>query len=474
MSQRQAAIVVGDPMLDRRIEGTMTKITAEGPAPVVSQKEIIETLGGAANVARNIVTLGGNAHFAGLVGTDYAADRLQQMLSVDCCQSTCLQRVHNGKTTTKTRITCGGQLIIRVDDDASLPDAHSQRLLMHSLDAIHAAGSAGMFVISDYAKGTMSPTNAAYLVGAATIPVFVDAKPKMLRYYAKATLLKINMSEALQIATEDGYLHPGLLVPDSAAEVAAKYIYDKYQFQNVVVTCGDKGAVVVNEQGVRTVPTTPQTVYDVTGAGDVFMAALAVSFMEGTTLDEAVYRANVAAGLSVQQHGTVAINRNDLEDEIAEQRGWASKIRGLIGTLAFYRRKTAAGKSIVLANGCFDALHVGHLQTLLYAKQQGNVLIVACNTDESVQQLKGAGRPLIPLNYRLTQLAMQECVDCVIAFDGNVEALVRQMRPDVLVKGEQNRGTHVPGADYVAAHGGRVAFAPMIPNVSTSEINSRQ
>ncbi len=474
MSQRQAAIVVGDPMLDRRIEGTMTKITAEGPAPVVAQKEIIETLGGAANVARNIVTLGGFAHFAGLVGTDYAADRLQHLLSTDCCESTCLQRVSNCKTTTKTRITCGGQLIIRVDDDASLFDRHAQEAILESLDALHRIGQGKMIVVSDYAKGTMSPDTAQDLVENSPVPIFVDAKPKMLRHYARAMLLKINLSEALQIANEDGYLHPGLLVPDSMAEVAAQYLYNRYQFQNVVVTCGDKGAVVANEAGVKTVPTTPQTVYDVTGAGDVFMAALAVSFMEGTTLDEAIYRANVAAGLSVKQHGTVAIKRDDLEDAIAEQRGWAAKIRGWLGALAFYRRKVAAGKSIVLANGCFDALHVGHLQTLLHAKQQGDILIVACNTDESVRQLKGEGRPIIPLQYRLTQLAMLECVDCVLDFNGDVEALVRQMLPHVLVKGAQNIGTRVPGADYVAAHGGRVAFAPMIANVSTTEINNRQ
>ncbi|HVA45468.1 MAG TPA: adenylyltransferase/cytidyltransferase family protein [Pirellulales bacterium] len=140
---------------------------------------------------------------------------------------------------------------------------------------------------------------------------------------------------------------------------------------------------------------------------------------------------------------------------------------GVKAALELASEARAEGRSVVFTNGCFDLLHRGHLATLEFARSLGDVLIVAVNSDESARRLKGAGRPATGAALRAASLAALGCVDCVVVFGDDTPAeLIRAIRPDVLVKGAEYRGTPVPGSEFA----GHVAFAPMVPGVSTTEI----
>jgi D-beta-D-heptose 7-phosphate kinase/D-beta-D-heptose 1-phosphate adenosyltransferase len=204
----------------------------------------------------------------------------------------------------------------------------------------------------------------------------------------------------------------------------------------------------------------PRQVVDVTGAGDTFMAALAVNCLSGETLNNAVEFANAAAGLAVRRYGTAIVDRFDADNTLVEI-DFQRKILDE-GKLAGYLRACRQrGLNIALANGCFDGLHAGHLSLFSRAAEIADVVVVAVNDDASLRQLKGDTRPLVPLAERLVQIAAQPTVERVVVFDGDAASLVRRLRPDILIKGEDALlAGAVPGADIVADYGGHVEFAP--------------
>jgi D-beta-D-heptose 7-phosphate kinase/D-beta-D-heptose 1-phosphate adenosyltransferase len=470
-------------MLDRWVEGDMRRISPEAPVPIVLQKQVTDSPGGAANVAMNIKSLGGNVFFAaGVNEQQESAQRLQQFfqqvwpIPVAWCHCSRLY------TPTKTRFLVGGKQVLRVDDERPVHSpSHGDAMLRAIYGVSGEESNVKAVVVSDYSKGSITPSLRQQIRELSVLrgwPIFLDCKPDYFRDWIdpqrRAQIhLKVNLSEALQFSKQEGNLHPGLSMADSAAEVATEFI-SRASFTTVTVTCGSQGVVYWERGQLHRIPTTPRYVYDVTGAGDIFMAAMAVGYVEGHTLHEALLRANIAAGLAVQRTGLKRILRDEWEDGVVEHRGWAGKMMGVDAATAYATRKRNAGNVVVLANGCFDALHVGHIQTLAFAKQQGDVLIVAYNDDDSVKALKGPDRPIIAEAFRGAQLAMLGSVDCAVRFGGSVEDLVRRIHPDVLVKGAQYRDTVVPGADYVASHGGVVAFAPMIPRVSTTGIEQQR
>ena len=233
---------------------------------------------------------------------------------------------------------------------------------------------------------------------------------------------------------------------------------------------GGEGCLYHDGLNFGHIPTTPVPVFDVTGAGDTFMAALVTSLSRELCIEEACKRANVAAGLAVRQYGTAVIQADDWQDAVEAAEGWESKCVTLEAARECAERKRRQGKKIVLTNGCFDLLHYGHLHLLAEARACGDVLFVACNEDLSVQALKGNERPIIAEAHRLTALARFGEVDYVFPFDGDMNDVVRAIRPDVLCKGSEFQGANVPGADLVASHGGVVVFTSMAPGYSTSEI----
>lgn len=474
-------LVIGDVMLDETIHGDMRRIAQEAPVPVVRQMRTEAAPGGAANVAATLAALGRRCMLLGVVGEDFYGQQLAQMLPRDYFVTSLLLKRPRAVTVVKTRIVCGGHPVLRVDTEAQAPglsDADTDRRLLEAAAAAFAEETPpGLLVLSDYAKGTLSAGTAGQLLtlarrqGVATI---VDCRPDHVTWYAGATLLKPNLAEALEMLADD--THPALYAesasPVDKALTAGRKLRERHGFAHVVITAGAHGAVYSGADSEFAASVTQQAVFDVQGAGDTFLAALADSVLAGDAMPRALLRANTAAGVAVSQPGTYVVSRSALDAAVRKRLGPAGKLLTPLEAMGVIRQLRDSNRRSVLANGCFRTLHHGHMTMLQWARQQGDALIVAMNSDASIRRLKGDVR-IVPQAARAELLAALEYVDYVVVFDDiSVERLIRELRPDVLVKGAQYQGQNVPGADFVAACGGAVKFAPMVPDASSTAFDN--
>jgi D-beta-D-heptose 7-phosphate kinase/D-beta-D-heptose 1-phosphate adenosyltransferase len=294
--------------------------------------------------------------------------------------------------------------------------------------------------------------------------VVVD--PKGVRYdrYRGATVLTPNRSETFEAT--------GVRVTDPAsAERAATALLRDAGLDAALITLDRDGMYLkVGDAPGASIPTTPREVFDVTGAGDMVVAVLAVALAGGATLPEAAALANVAAGLEVERVGVVPVTREEIAARLATGLDAAALKRvPRAEVAAFVARHRAAGRRIVFTNGCFDVLHAGHVRFLAAARAEGDVLVLGLNDDASVRRLKGAGRPVHPLADRAEVLAALSTVDAVVAFaEDTPERLIAEVQPDVLVKGADWARRGVVGRDVVEARGGRVVLVPLLEGRSTS------
>jgi D-beta-D-heptose 7-phosphate kinase/D-beta-D-heptose 1-phosphate adenosyltransferase len=211
----------------------------------------------------------------------------------------------------------------------------------------------------------------------------------------------------------------------------------------------------------------------VSGAGDTVIATLAAALIHGLSAQEALSLANTAAGIVVGKVGTVPIQLDELLHELTSKN--ASKQADKICDLASLKNKVntwrASYQKIVFTNGCFDLLHAGHVTYLEAAKKTGDKLILGLNTDRSVSALKGPSRPVIHENDRARVLAALEAVDAVILFDEDTPLnLIDELRPDVIVKGDDYTEDQVVGGKEVKTWGGSVKLIPLVQGRSTSGI----
>ncbi|MCX5675521.1 MAG: D-glycero-beta-D-manno-heptose 1-phosphate adenylyltransferase, partial [Planctomycetota bacterium] len=223
------------------------------------------------------------------------------------------------------------------------------------------------------------------------------------------------------------------------------------------------------------VPTRARPVYDVTGAGDMVIAVLAMAVASGATLLDAVRLANVAGGLEVEKFGVQTVSREEIVSELlSEARRSSDKVRSLGNLLVDLGRHRARGEKIVWTNGCFDVIHAGHIEFLEFAGRQGDVLVLGLNSDSSVRANKGPDRPICRQEDRARVLAALEAVDYIVLFDARTpQRLIETVRPDVLVKGEDWRRKGVVGRTFVESYGGRVVLAPLVKGLSTTALVDR-
>jgi D-beta-D-heptose 7-phosphate kinase/D-beta-D-heptose 1-phosphate adenosyltransferase len=459
-------LVLGDVMLDRYVSGSASRLSPEAPIPVLRPSARRETLGGAANVALNVATLGGRAALVGVIGDDAEGVQLTRLLERSGIDPHLV--VAPGRpTTAKTRYMVGTHQLLRIDEettaaiDATTSTAVSQRFANRLL-------SADVVVLSDYAKGVLSdPVLAAALKEAAAQARMVIADPKRVDFaaYRGATVLTPNEHEvrrATQIETAD----------DRDADRAARRALDDTGCEAVVVTRSAKGLTLVrrNEPALH-LPTRAREVADVSGAGDTLVAALAVALGAGASLPEAATLANITAGISVGKPGTATVSREELlgvlhlEELVATDRKIATREEAVQRASAWH----AQGLRVGFANGCFDLIHPGHVRLLTEARARCDRLIVALNTDASVRQLKGPSRPLQTETARATVMASLAPVDLVVLFPEDTPfELIRVIRPDVLVKGADYSIDQVVGADLVQTWGGSVLLVDLQAGHSTT------
>lgn len=232
--------------------------------------------------------------------------------------------------------------------------------------------------------------------------------------------------------------------------------------------------LIQNHQPETHLPAHAREVFDVTGAGDSVIATLGAAYAAGATLSEAMILANLSASLVVAKLGAASVSAPELQAALHDTTHTNAGIMNeeqLISAVAQARSK---GQRIVFTNGCFDILHAGHVTYLQQAKQLGDYLIVATNSDASVKQLKGPHRPVNNEEQRTTVLSSLGAVDWVIVFDESTpERLLKLLQPDILVKGGDYQPDQVVGADIVYAYGGQVRVLGLVKDLSTTSIIDR-
>lgn len=455
--------VLGDLMLDRYVWGAVERISPEAPIQVLNAEHEEVRPGGAANVARNLAALGARVACAGTIGDDGAGAQLTRLLRDRGADVSGVLTARGRPTAVKTRMIARNQQVLRVDHEST--DEIDERTQNRLLRAIaRAAADCDAAVVSDYHKGTVTAKLAGALIREfrrRRKPVLVGMKTPDVDKYRRATAVMLNRQELAQ--------YTGLRGEEKAARALAERLGLKF----LVGTLGERGLLVLGERGRLTrMPTLARAVYDVTGAGDSCLAAFAVAYCSELPLEDCAAVANAAAGLVVGKVGTEEVRREELVRYLRQAAAHVEhKIVGLEELRAALRQERRFGRRVVFTNGCFDVLHPGHVSLLQFAGAQGDVLVVAVNTDRSVRGLKGSGRPIFAEQDRATLLAALEAVDYVVLFDEPTpELLIEDVSPDVLVKGEDYRGKAIVGAAFVKKRGGRVALAPVLKGYSTSDI----
>ena len=457
-------LVVGDVMLDRYWIGAARRMSQEAPVPVVDVAEVEDRPGGAANVALNVASLGARCTLVGVVGADEVAGILRDRLTA--AGVTCDFIIQpDWPTILKLRVLSQKQQLLRTDFERPLIESVAvkvqERVARHLTDV-------SVIVLQDYDKGTLEdPASLISLARERGVPVVVDPKHKPLRSYAGASLLKPNNAE-FEAAV-------GPWRDDAELLDKARALAREHNFEALVITRGARGMSVIEADGTHQhIPARPVDVFDVTGAGDTAAAALAVARSLGWTPAACAQLANVASGIVVGKTGTASVTGPELARALAgDERG----DRGILDRerlLDSVRQARGNGQRIVFTNGCFDILHAGHVAYLEEAKALGDRLIVAVNDDASVRRLKGAGRPVNPLEQRLRVLAGLSAVDWVTGFgEDTPEALLKLLQPDVLVKGGDYGVDEVVGSEIVRGYGGEVRVLTLVDDCSTTAIVDR-
>jgi D-beta-D-heptose 7-phosphate kinase / D-beta-D-heptose 1-phosphate adenosyltransferase len=458
-------LVIGDVMLDRSIWGDVDRISPEAPVPVLRSVRTTTAPGGAANVAMNLVGLGVKTAQAGFWGDDVEMRELSALLTaagVDFSGMT----VSRHSTISKTRIVSRNQQLLRLDVESAdaRPAAEQQALLEQSLQL---ARTADAVILSDYAKGALSPQLCQAVIALArerSIPVLVDPKDRDFSKYAGATTICPNLQE-LSLATG--------IDRHNLAELfaAAQRLVSQLGIDYMTVTMSEKGIRVLYPGSVFHSPTRAREVFDVTGAGDTVIATLAASLAGGLDAETAVNLANIAAGIVVAKTGTAPISRNELVAKFtaSTQMKGPDKILDLQHLLVRLAEWRANGDRIVFTNGCFDILHVGHITLLEQCREFGDKVVIGVNSDASVKRLKGPTRPVVGERERARILAALGSTDAVVIFDEPTPLeLIRNLRPDVLVKGGDYTTSTIVGADDVVTWGGRVEIVPTVDGASTT------
>jgi D-beta-D-heptose 7-phosphate kinase / D-beta-D-heptose 1-phosphate adenosyltransferase len=452
--------VVGDVMLVQYWSGGVDRISPEAPVPVVKVSSENSQLGGAGNVAVNLAELGLVTELHAVIGSDSAGETVSRLVSSHSIASG-LQAKTGATTTHKLRVLGMSQQLIRLDFEEDKVTASNTIAVDPSQVDL---STTDVLLLSDYIKGSLAdPQPLIQAAKARRIPILVDTKVQDLELYRGITLLKPNRREFELLV--------GCCSDHQEIEDKARVLMQQYDIENVLVTLGKEGMLLVSSAG----PTeyfTPKArdVFDVTGAGDTVIATVAAVLAVGGSWCDAVELANRAAGIVVGKLGTAAITAAELHAAQLQE-----GTQNIVCTPEELMSQVAAakinGERVVMTNGCFDILHAGHVQYLQQAKALGDRLVIAVNSDDSVKRLKGDSRPVNALSDREEVLAALRAVDWVVSFSEDTpQALIEKIMPDVLVKGGDYKVEEIAGSAAVLAHGGEVKILPLRPGCSSTRI----
>jgi len=484
--QDATCLIVGDIMLDLYIYGEVGRISPEAPVPVVRVVRESVSLGGAGNVAANIVGLGVQTMLSGILGDDYDGGRVMSILKE---HNILFEGIQSPKrnTTVKTRIIGRNQQVVRYDreDVDSIAYEDEVSLLQQIEEQI---GRCNMVVLSDYKKGVCSQrVSNAVIQGAIKrgLPVLVDPKEMNWEKYHGATILTPNFKElseayefysagdAANISLQKDSSASGksvikLINTEDSVREAARALMKRYDIANVLVTRSEYGMTLVTADDCCTFKAIARSVYDVSGAGDTVVATLAALLAAGVNLKDAVDISNFAAGISVSHAGTYTVSYDEVETAYDEAHDITdSKIMNISELQKKLEKWRKLEKKVVFTNGCFDILHAGHVTYLQKAAAMGDVMIIGLNSDASTRRLKGDGRPVNSEYDRAKVLSALAITDAVVIFEEDTPyELIKVVKPDVLVKGGDYVPENIVGREFAK----EVRVVDFLPGHSTSGI----
>lgn len=466
-------LLAGDFLLDVYIYGDALRISPEAPVPVLKVVNREFRCGGAAAVAADLAALGAKAFCIGTVGKDLDAGTLRRLLEGTGADISGLVEVDDRCTVTKQRFVglaqhIHPQQLLRVDEekDEPLSSAIYEKLFESYKNKL---SQADVVCLQDYGKGFFENNFCESLINfalSAGKKVLIDPAPRAdFSKYSHASSVTPNRLEA-SIAS-------GIEIKTiSDAAKAAGILADKFHIEAVVITLDRQGAYLRTDRLEEHMPTVVRNVYDVTGAGDEVLASLAAALAGGVDYKTAVQIANIAGGIEVEKFGTATVSIEEIVNELMSRKHKSgSKIKSIEQLSQQLKWHRAYNQKIVFTNGCFDVLHRGHIEFLSFCKKQGDIVVLALNSDKSVKMIKGPDRPLNNQLDRAAVLSALESVDYIVIFDepDPLEA-IKKVRPDVLVKGQDWAEKGVVGREFVESNGGKVVLAPLVEGKSTTGI----
>ncbi|MCW2513042.1 MAG: hypothetical protein JWR11_2084 [Mycobacterium sp.] len=455
---RGALVVVGDTMLDVDLEGSATRLSPEAPVPVIDAERVWHRPGGAGLAALLAARHEDDVVLITGLADDEGGAVLRNLLHASGVEVVATPMA--GGTVTKTRVRARGQSMLRIDHGDATHVAGP--LPMAARDAL--SGARGICV-EDYGRGmTALPAVRDALERAATVvPVVWDPHPRGCTPVANCALVTPNEQEAHQFRS-DGTIDA---------------LRQRWLAEALCVTMGARGARLFARDrprrhvGVPAIDAVGAVRPDVCGAGDRFAVAATVALAAGADVSVAVTSAVEAAARFVSAGGAAGVSTHAFPSLIGESllRAGDSEDVGTAGVARLADRWRAEGRTVVATGGCFDLLHTGHVKLLRHARELGDALIVLINSDESVRALKGPHRPIVPAADRARVLAALACVDAVGVFEESTpERALREICPDVWVKGGDYAADDLPEADVVRRHGGDVVIVPTVGDYSSSRL----
>ncbi len=462
------ALVIGDLMLDEYLWGKAERISPEAPVQVVDVNREDLRLGGAGNVANNLLAIGCKVTVCSVIGGDENGTILRRAFTGKGINTDGIFEDPMRATSKKTRVLAANQQIVRIDRETrdAVHGEYEEKIVRFVSDR---AADWNVILVSDYLKGVLTPRVLSMVIETGKrlgIPVVIDPKGNDYSKYRGATIITPNRKEA-----EAASRIP--IIDGKSLDAAASSLLEAGEYQALLVTRSSEGMSLYTRDGAMThIPTVAREVYDVTGAGDTVMANLALGLACGLGFAESARVANVAAGIAVGKLGTSTVSPVEIIGAISHEHADSDvKIKNLDVLVSIVETEKQRGKKVVFTNGCFDLLHAGHVRYLQKARKFGDLMVLGLNSDSSVQRLKGEKRPLIGEDERAHILAALDCIDYVVIFEEDTPIrLLEALRPSVLVKGGDYTPETVVGRDLDESSGGRVELVEFVDGKSTTNI----
>lgn len=462
-------LCVGDLMLDLFVYGEVSRISPEAPIPILKATREFYTLGGAGNVVNNLLSLGAKPLIVSIIGTDPNGTKLCELLREKGIKTSHLIQDPAVQTIEKRRFSTKNQQLLRVDYERTgffAPALYASLIekakkLLPEVDAL---------ILSDYGKGVLHQDLVLIpLIKEAkkhNIPIITDPKGNDYSIYKGSTLITPNRKE----------LHEASNLPtitDKEVVLASTKILDECGIDNVLATRSEDGMTLVQSNGeAHHYKTQAREVYDVSGAGDTVVAVMAAALGTQVPLQDACYLSNIAGSIVVGKIGTATVSDTELKqycmDKTLDEEDKLMPLGMVLEKVKIWHQK---GLKVGFTNGCFDLLHQGHIKILRESKEACDKLIVAINSDASVHRLKGPNRPINDEKTRATIMACLKFIDAVLIFEEDTPLeVIKELCPDVLIKGADYAVDQVVGGDFVQKKGGKVVLVDLEPGRSSTAI----